>query len=319
MLRTDTAYGGLPTRRVAMFLTVLLVAALVAACATQGTGDAGAAQDERGLVGEEPVGAEAADGLEDTDAGSGGEATTGDGPENGDMTAVIAQQRIIKTGEISLEVERVATAVAEVRALATRLGGYVGDSHAGTVDESATLTLRIPADRFADALVALHELGGEVIAEATREEDVTTQIVDLEARIANLEASEASYRVLLERAQRIDDVLAVQSRLDEVRMQIEQLKAQLENVTGRADLSTLTVTLVPQPTPVQVQADAWDPQAELDGAIASLVGIGQALLTALIWFAVVWLPILLVLALFALLALRGVLEVRRRAPTPNAD
>lgn len=156
-----------------------------------------------------------------------------------------------------------------------------------------------------------------MISEATREQDVTSQIVDLEARIANLEASEASYRLLLERAERIDDVLAVQARLDEVRGQIEQLKAQLENVTGQADLSTLTVTLIPRAQPIDVQSEAWDPGAELGRAIASLVGIGQGLASGLIWFVVVWVPVLLILALLAMLALRGVLEVRRRTPSAS--
>lgn len=313
MRRTDTTRGRLAAPFAVLGLLVL--AAVLAACG-QGAGGA----DSLSLVGElQPVEAGAAD----TDRTALGgevrdEATTEGGPEPGAPNALPAEQRIIKTGEISIEVERVATTLARVRTLAIELGGYVGDSQAGTLDQSATLTLRIPANRFGDALTALRELDGEVISEATREQDVTTQVVDLEARIANLEASEASYRILLERAERIDDVLAVQSRLDEVRGQIEQLKAQLENVTGQADLSTLTVTLIPRAQPVEAQAETWDPGAELGRAIASLVGMGQGIASGLIWFVVVWLPILLILALFALLALRGVLEVRRRVPIAAA-
>lgn len=313
MRRTDTTRGRLAAPFAVLGLLVL--AAVLAACG-QGAGGA----DSLSLVGElQPV----EDGTADTDRTALGgevrdEATTEGALEPGAPNALPAEQRIIKTGEISIEVERVATTLARVRTLAIELGGYVGDSQAGTLDQSATLTLRIPANRFGDALTALRELDGEVISEATREQDVTTQVVDLEARIANLEASEASYRILLERAERIDDVLAVQSRLDEVRGQIEQLKAQLENVTGQADLSTLTVTLIPRAQPVEAQAETWDPGAELGRAIASLVGMGQGIASGLIWFVVVWLPILLILALFALLALRGVLEVRRRVPIAAA-
>lgn len=320
MRRTDTTRGS-PAAPFAV-LALLALAAVLAACG-QGAGGAdtgpSVAEAQSGgapaAVDEDMARDRAAlggDVLEET------EATTGGGPEPGAPYALPAEQRIIKTGEISIEVERVATALGRVRALAFELGGYVGDSQAGTLDQSATLTLRIPASRFGDALIALRELDGEVISEATREQDVTTQIVDIEARIANLEASEASYRILLDRAERIDDVLAVQSRLDEVRGQIEQLKAQLENVTGQADLSTLTVTLIPQAQPIDVQSEAWDPGAELDRAIASLVGMGQGIASGLIWFVVVWVPILLILVVFALLALRGVLEFRRRAPVATA-
>jgi hypothetical protein len=157
------------------------------------------------------------------------EARDGIGAQDGDTGfAALIEQRVIKTGEVTIEVDNVGSALGQVRALATTLGGYVGGSQAGTLDERATLTLRIPADRFDDALAQLHELDAEVVAEATREQDVTTQVVDLEARIENLEASEATYRELVARATEIEDILSVQTRLDDVRGQIEQLRAQLE-------------------------------------------------------------------------------------------
>ena len=115
-------------------------------------------------------------------------------------------------------------------------------------------------------------------------------------------------------AERVDDILAVQSRLDEVRGQIEQLTAQLEALGGQAALSTLTITLVPRATPVATTTEAWDPGGQLDRALASLVGIGQGLLDALIWLIVVWVPVLLILALIGLVVMRGVLEVRGRMP-----
>lgn len=229
------------------------------------------------------------------------------------------EQRIVKTGEITLEVEQVSEALGRVRALAVELGGYVGGSQAGTLDDRASLTIRIPAASFDEAIARLHEMDADVLAEATREQDVTGQVVDLEARIDNLRASETSYRELVVRAERVEDILAVQSRLDEVRGQIEQLTAQLDAIEGQAALSTLTITLVPKAAPIAEQTETWDPGAQLDRALASLVGIGQGLLDGAIWFAVVWLPILLVLSLIVLIALRGVLEVRRRLPVTRRE
>ncbi|HYN64402.1 MAG TPA: DUF4349 domain-containing protein, partial [Candidatus Limnocylindrales bacterium] len=176
---------------------------------------------------------------------SGAAEPAGENQASGAPFADLADRKIIKIGEVSLEVESVGAAVGEVRAVAVAVGGYVGGSSAGAEDEPATLTLRIPADRFEDALDRLRAMDGDVRAEATSEQDVTSSIVDLEARTRNLEASEAQYRLLVERAQKVDDILAVQSRLDDVRGQIEQLKAQLEQLNGLAALSTLTVTLLP--------------------------------------------------------------------------
>lgn len=247
-----------------------------------------------------------------TDAPAASDAA-GEGSGDADGFAAPAEQRIIKTGELSIEVDDVASALTAVRTLAEQVGGYVGGSQAGTVEESATLTLRVPAARFEETLVRLRELGGTVVGESTREEDVTAQVVDLGARIENLAASEASYRVLAERATEVDDVLAVQARLDQVRGEIEQLQAQLDNVSGQAALSTLVVRLVPAAAPVAAQTAGWDPGGQLDRAMAALVAIGQGVVDVAIWVGIVILPIGLAVAVLAWLALRLAPLVRRRA------
>ena len=301
-----------PTRqahRLPIALSLLLLLLIVAACGSQ-AGVAGAPGASAAAAGGDSLAGDASAGEE---AAGNGE-TTGGGPASGEGNAAPIEQRIIKTGEVSVEVADVPAAVGRIRAFVLELGGYVGGSQAGSGDQGATLTLRVPAARFDEALGRLRDLDGEVVAEATRESDVTRQIIDLGARIANLEASEASYRVLLERAERIEDVLAVQSRLDGVRGEIEQLEAQLQEIEGDADLSTLTVSLIPTSEPVVEQAEAWNVGSEVQGALAALVGIGQGLLNVVIWFGIVWLPVLLVLSILGLLALRAVLEVRRRLP-----
>lgn len=306
-------------KSIGLLVAVFIVALVLAACGSQ-------ASQITSNVGDELAGAPAAAGdgdLVPAASGGGAEEPAEDGgglPGADPGNAAPIEQRIIKTGQVTLEVDNVASTLGEVRSLADALGGYVGGSQAGTLDESATLTLRVPADRFEELLGRLHELEAvKVLAESTTEQDVTREIVDLDARIRNLEASEASYRALLERAERIDDILSVQSRLDEVRGQIEQLRGQLQTVEGQADLSTLTVTLVPRGEPVQAVQATWDPSAQLQSAVAALVGFGQGVLDALIWFVIVWIPILLLLAVIGLVVWRVALEVRRRwamAPEP---
>ena len=244
----------------------------------------------------------------------------GDQPNQagGDLPAALADladRKIVKTGEITLEVANIGGAVGTVRAMALQLGGYVGGSSAGDAEQSATLTLRIPADRFDDAIDRLHAMDATVLAEATREEDVTSSVVDLEARIRNLEASETQYRALVERAEKIEDILSVQSRLDDVRGQIEQLKAQLQQLSGLADLSTLTVTLTPADRLVEETAAGWDAGDTLDRALAALVSLGQGLATVGIWLAVVGLPILIGVGLLGLAGIRLLPRLPRRRPS----
>lgn len=293
------------TAKGAMILIPMLA---LAAC---GTAAAPAFQN----VGEDLAGDQARNAGEAAPSGAAAYDPTGSTPP----LAALADRQIVKTGEVTVEIDNVSAALGRVRAITSQLGGYVGGSQAGTLEDSATLTLRIPADRFEEALSRLHELGGEVQAEATREEDVTSAIVDMEARIANLEASERQYRALLERAAAIDDVLAVQTRLDGVRGEIEQLKAQLEQLSGLAGMSTLTVTLTPSPTPVERATEGWNPRATIDNAVASLVGLGQGAANVAIWFAIVGLPLLLAIGFVTVVVTRVLPVARRRLPVPPVE
>ena len=229
--------------------------------------------------------------------------------DEGGESADIANRRIIKTGEVTIEVTDIAASLGRVRALAVELGGYVGGSFLGARDDYATLTLRIPADRFDDALTRLRAFDGEVLTEATREEDVTSAIVDLEARLRNLNASEEQYLDLLERTGTVEEILAVQIRLDEVRGQIEQLEAQVKDLSEMADLATLTVSLVP--SSLQQATNTWDPGKTVSDAIAALVQTGQSVVNGVIWFAIVWLPVLIALAIVLALVLRFIPGLRR--------
>ncbi len=291
-LRSRTA------RRLGMSLAVLIaIAAILVACAT-GSGDAAAMNPAAGAsaAGDARLGAIV--------KGQPVAPVTGGGTDSTNQYAVSPDQRIVKTGEVTLQVINVADASSQVRTMAVTLGGYVGGAQAGTLDESATLTLRIPAARFDDALSRLHEIGDKVLSENTAEQDVTASVVDLDARLKNLESSEAQYRTLMAKAAKIEDILAVQSRLDDVQGQIEQITAQLKQLNNQADLSTLTVTLQPQPEPIKAASSTWDPGETLSSAVGALLTVGQGLVTAGIWLAIVGLPILVVLAILALIAYR---------------
>jgi hypothetical protein len=283
-----------------VILSLLTLALTLAACGASSAAFPNVGEDLKGVPGAQPA--------EGRDLG----AVPVPGTVTGDGTglASLADQKIIKTGDISIEVPDVMKALARVRAMALQLGGYVGGSQAGTRDEPATLTLRIPADRFDDALARLHELDGDVVVEATSEQDVTSAVVDLEARITNLQASEQQYRTLLGQAVKVEDILAVQTRLDDVRGQIEQLQAQHKELSGLADLSTLTVTLIP--SALQQAAGNWDPGKTIADAFAALVGVAQSVGNGAIWFVIVWVPALIGLGILVLLALRFVPALRAR-------
>lgn len=236
-------------------------------------------------------------------------ATAAPAPPGRDVPAPVAQveQRlIVRVGSLELQVADVPDAYRKTRELALRLGGYVGDSEFATDSEdrpTATVVLRIPADRYDEALDALRPLATKVVQERSQESDVTSQVVDLTARIANLRASEAALQKLMDRATKVSEVLEVQAQLTGIREQIEQLTAQKQLLEKQAALSTLTVILETTAQPVAEVAKSWDPGADVEKAVATLVDLAQGAGRALIWLVIVVLPLVLVGGILAALAL----------------
>lgn len=220
------------------------------------------------------------------DEGDGIVATIGDLPDDA---------RIVRTGSLQLQVTDLDAAVAAARDAVARLGGYISASsqHNAADDSTATVTYRIPAERWEDGLVGLRSAGVTVLAEETEAVEVTDQLVDLEAGIANLRAGETALQAIAAAATRIQDVLSVQERLSEVRGEIERLDARRVRLEDQAAYATITVTFGLQVAAVAEAARGWDPVSEVDRATGSLIDVLQALATAAIWFGIVWLPILL--------------------------
>jgi hypothetical protein len=160
-----------------------------------------------------------------------------------DTAAIRDGAKIIRTGSLQLEVTDVIAAINAGRSAIQGMGGYIGASQQYNDGESivATISYRVPAERWEDALAALRALGTEV-GEQTDTADVTGQIVDLDARIRNLRASESALVKHLSDSAKVADILEIESRLSEVRGQIEQLTAQKANLDDQVAYATLTVT-----------------------------------------------------------------------------
>ncbi|MEK6192315.1 MAG: DUF4349 domain-containing protein [Chloroflexota bacterium] len=287
------------TPRTIFIIAIALVALVLSAC--QGAGFTNVGQNLNGGQPGDATGRDVVPGAAAPDEAGG---VTGEGADQGQ-----ADRSIIKTGEITVEVDNVAETTGAVRALALELDGYISSSFQGEFEESATLTMRIPADRFDDAIAGIHDLGGDVKSEATREEDVTAAVVDIEARLTNLRAAEVEYRELMERAERIEDILAIQNQLFQVRGEIEAMQAQLEYYNDQADMATLTVSVIPGA--VEQATTDFDPGAIVQEAVAQLVGFGQWLVGAAIWFVIVGLPALVVLGIALFIGFR---VLRRISP-----
>lgn len=161
-------------------------------------------------------------------------------------------QRVIKNADYEIEVPvgDFQDRFSEIAGIAARYGGYVISSESSVSDngdnqlKQGVITIRVAniGDNFNNAQQDVEGLG-KVISKQVSGEDVTQEYIDLQSRLRNAEAQQASLLALMAKAQTVDEILMVQSRLDGVQMEIEQLKGSIQYMDSMTDFSSFTVRL----------------------------------------------------------------------------
>ena len=221
------------------------------------------------------------------------------GGATGASTAVAGQQssadsqidrKLVTTSSLSIEVGDLRGAYGQVGQLTKSLGGYVADSSISedSAQSTATIRLRVPAARHDEILAALRALGGKVLKESTRVEEVTEEYTDLESRLLNLQRNEAQYQELIKQARSVEEILNVSARLDSVRGEIERARGRINLLDSLTDFATINVTIstpvlsadTDLPGPLKVFSEAWE--ASLAVGLL-LVDFGAVLAVLAIW------------------------------------
>jgi hypothetical protein len=233
-----------------------------------------------------------------------------DGDElSGQKGPISADDRIIKTGDITLDVgDKFEQAWEAAKAVATRFHGRVLSSNRGTQDNPdggeplvGELVIRVPAAEFDDASAAVRKLG-TIRSETSNAQDVGEEYVDLTSRLRNLRAEQKALLRLFARADAVRDTLAVQQRLSDVEGEIEQTTGRIRFFDERIEFSRITVRIgeagahiIASDTPTPSFGGAW----EL--AWKGLLRIIAGTMIAIIW-----------VSPFALIALLVIVLRRRR-------
>lgn len=201
----------------------------------------------------------------------------------GDGEANIDRPKIIKTGELTVEVKSYGEAAARAETMMMKHGGFMADSRnadrpGGT--KSGTLVIRVAPEKFEELFADLKKLG-TVMQERAGGQDITAQYVDTEARILNLQVAEARLQELIKSKTWMDKVsslLEVERELTRVRGQIESYQGQMRVWKDQISLSTIRLTLQEPERSVPgghlgVEVPALeDAKKTLDGVLARIGG-----------------------------------------------
>lgn len=230
------------------------------------------------------------------------EAAAGYTEEGGISASVVqvqdVQRKLIRDVNLEVETETFEELLSVVGEKTRNLGGYIeesytynGSNYYGKGTRNANLTIRIPAEKLDEFLSAVAEVSN-VISRNESVTDVTLEYVDMESHKKVLLAEQERLLELLEKAETIEDIISLESRLSQVRYQIESMEAQLRTMDNRVNYSTvyLYINEVAKLTPVKEQT-VWEKIST--GFASSLYNVGEGFVNFGIGF-IIFLPYLLV-------------------------
>lgn len=238
----------------------------------------------------------------------------------------VTERKLIKTVNISAETENFDSLMPELEDQVTALGGYIEEmsvynrNNYYTSDPEvkylryAGMTVRIPKENLETFLSKVGDRSN-IVSRSESVSDVTLQYVDLESHKKALMTEQGRLLELMEQAETVEDIISIESRLSEVRYQIESMESQLRTYDNKIDYSTvyLSVEEVDRYTPSE-EIGTWE--RIRNGFMESLEGVGTGFCNFAIWFVihipylVVWAVIIAVLV-FILCKLRKHMAKRR--------
>ena len=208
----------------------------------------------------------------------------------------VVERKIVTNVDMNVRVDDVNGAMELVTDLVDTSGGFVV-SVSRTEDEFesfAFMSFRVPSNNLEVTLSRVRDISERVERENRSSQDVTTEFVDIEARLGNLRAAEQQLMVLFERSGKVSDVLEVQRELTNMRGQIESLQGRLNYLSQTTATSLVSVWFHPTTSTAPISDPAWSPSETARGATRGLAAFGRwsadvAITVAI--FSPVWVPI----------------------------
>ena len=202
--------------------------------------------------------------------------------------ALPADRKLIRTFHIEAETEELDTLLTALDKKITELGGYVqgrevynGSTYSARRYRNAHLTIRIPAENVSGFVE--HVAGvSNVVSSNESIDDVTLTYVDTESRLKALETERDRLLDLMAQAETMADLLEIESRLTQVRYELESYASQLKTLENQVSYATvhLSISEVQEYTPV-AEKTTW--QRITEGFVKSLEGIWEGTVEIFVW------------------------------------
>ena len=230
----------------------------------------------------------------------------------------VTQRKIIRNADLQLETDKPEDAQQKITSIAESKGGFVvesqqssSDARSGTRD-TVTMTVRVPAEKFNEALEEIRKTASRVRVETVKSDDVTEEFIDIEAQLKAKKALEAQFLEIMKRADTVEDALNVQRQLAGVRGEIEKIEGRKRFLENQASLSTIKIRLQ---TPTALTANSEGFGYRLKDAFGDGLDAALTFILGLVSFVIAILPFLILIVLPIYLVIRYVLRRRGKEKT----
>ena len=235
-----------------------------------------------------------------------------DSMESPAASSLPQSRKLIRTVRMEAETEDLNTLLGALDEKIASLNGYVegrevynGSIHSDRRYRHASMIIRIPAESL-NGFVEHIEGASNVVSSNEYIDDVTTQYVDTESRVAALEIEQDRLLELLSKAETMEDILTIEDRLTDVRYELENMASQLKVLDNQVNYATvhLEITEVQEYTPIiEEEPTVWE--RITDGFGESIEDIAEDVKEFFIWIVVnspyllIWAAVLTVILLTA--------------------
>ncbi len=180
-------------------------------------------------------------------------------PQSNEAIPVQAEsKKIIKTGNMTVEVRDLAASKVRIDSLVSRSGGYYAlENYNDYGYRSYTLQVRIPVRSYEDFIASVEKGPGKVTQKEIKAQDVTEQFVDLETRLANKRSYLERYRGLLKQARNIEEILEVETHIRQLEEEIESVEGRLRYLGDQVSYSSLRLVLQQDTPVVKEKMEFW--------------------------------------------------------------
>ncbi len=234
-------------------------------------------------------------------------------------------RKIIRNGELSIEIDSPTDGLSRITAIAESLGGFIvtsemkqnGGRNQSNTNQSVTVVARVPSSQFEAAMERIRNIGSHVLQQKISGQDVTEEYLDLEAQIRTKKALEAQFLEIMKQAKKVSEALEVQNELASVRTAIEQLEGRRRFLENQSAFSTITSTLQ-MPAPV-VTATTTGFGHSIKEALGDGVDTAASILLGLIRLFIVLIPVALFIGLPMWFIWRVVRRRLPKKPEPVAE